>query len=58
MSIARICKREIVTIDAAASACSGIGRKGAESPLIAQPHSCLVFLPHGRPGMQQPIAAP
>jgi CBS domain-containing protein len=35
----------------------GIAREGAERVSIAPPRPRPVFLPHGTPGMQQPIAA-
>ena len=37
---------------------SGIAREGAERSAIPPPHPRPVFLPHGTPGMQQPIAVP
>jgi predicted transcriptional regulator len=36
---------------------SGIAREGAERGAISPPTPRPVFLPHGTPGMQQPIAA-
>lgn len=35
---------------------SGIAREGAERPAVAPPRPRPVFLAHGTPGMQQPIA--
>ena len=40
----------------AAALRNGIAREGAERPSIPPPRPRPVFLPHGTPGMQQPIA--